>query len=352
MKHQALFQSLIPTVIRWAEILTVIAMIAGLILLSSCFKEKALQPPTQQGEIQTGLIEMGPQYGDQFFYSLETNTVLSRNSRMAYDLLFECDAASFRVWLNSAKFMSAARTGKTDLSAVTLADGNNKKWWYDTGAFNPDSSAIGEWWATLGPQITSKGEVYIINLGVDSLGNPLGYVKFKLNDFSSTGYSITYSDLNNQQVHTVTIPKDATRNYRYVALNNGNEMVDGIEPEKNSWDLCFTQYSVLFYDPYYLPYQVTGVLSNPTRVEAYMDSTIHFDSISLISFENNRFSSRRDVIGYEWKRYGLGTSSIYTVNQHFNYFIRTASTNYYKLRFYSFYKNGLTGYPAFEFVKF
>ncbi|MBL0308603.1 MAG: hypothetical protein IPP77_02615 [Bacteroidetes bacterium] len=326
-------------------------LFSAICFLSSCFKEKPLIPPLKQGEVQIGMIEMGPQYADQFFYSLEKNSVISQNSRLAYDLMFDCNSSSFYILLNTAKFMSVVHTGKTDLNSITMGDASGKKWMYETGRYLPDSSALGEWWSALGPEVTTKGEVYIINLGVDTLGDPLGYIKMKVNDFSASEYSITYSDMDNQHLRTVSVSKDVRWNYRYFRFVNDSEIVDGIEPDKNLWDFCLTQYSYLFYDPYYLPYQVTGVLTNPSRTEVYMDSILNFDSIQFGDFNSSRLETRRDAIGFEWKRYGLNSSGTYSVNSNYTYYIRTGSTDYYKLRFNSFDRMGITGYPVFEYVR-
>ena len=124
--------------------------------------------------------------------------------------------------------------------------------------------------------------------------------------------------------------------------------VNNIEPDKSTWDFCFTHYSVIFYEPYYLPYQVTGVLHNPSRVSAYMDSTVIFDSVKISNFNFSRLQTRRDAIGYDWKRYVLGD---YTTKTWYTYFIKAADDKYYKLRFLDFKKDGVKGYPTFEFYQ-
>jgi hypothetical protein len=130
-------------------------------------------------------------------------------------------------------------------------------------------------------------------------------------------------------------------------VGNGS-IVNNIEPEKTQWDLCFTKYSVVFYDPYYLPYEVTGVLHNPSKVEAYLDSTLNFNAVDISGFEPARLEKRRDVVGYEWKRYELGE---YITKTWYPYLIKTGESDYYKLRFIDFKKNGVRGYPTFEYYK-
>ena len=138
-----------------------------IITLSSCFKEKPLPSPADQGIGQTNTIEMGPEYTDQFFYSLATNSVLSHNSRFVYDLMFDCDANKFNIWLNTSKYMSLVRTDKTSLSDVTINDTIGRDFRFELGEFDADSNSFGNWWDTLSANPVSAGKVYIIHLGRD-----------------------------------------------------------------------------------------------------------------------------------------------------------------------------------------
>lgn len=322
--------------------------------LSSCFKEKPLAPPNSSGIGQTALIEMGPEYRDQFFYSLNTNSVVSQNSHYAYDLMFDCDAYKFNVWLNTAKLMGVVRTNKTDLKTVTINDTVGLDFHYEFGAYNVDSSAFGNWWTdSLSAQPVSRGKVYIVYLGADELGNPLGFVKMKINDYVNA-YSISFADVNDTVITSSLIYKDDSHNYKYYSLIS-KSTVNNIEPDKALWDFCFTRYSIVFYQPYYLPYIVTGVLHNPSRVSAYMDSTVNFDSIKIADFNVNRLQTRRDAVGYEWKRYSTpgANGGSYKVNKHYTYFVKTDEDKYYKLRFLEFLKDGVgeNGYPQFEYFR-
>ncbi len=324
-------------------------VVVGLLLaLSSCFKEKPLAPPSKVGIGQTAVIEMGPDYLTQFFYSLETNKVVSSNSRFAYDMMFDCAGGKFNIWLNTAKFMSAVRTNRSDLNGTTILDTAGRNFHYETGAYNVDSSALGQWWVSTSHPPVSAGKVYIINLGVDQLGNPYGFIKFKVNNFYGNSYSVTYSDFSQTDSTTILVPKDATRNYRYLSLTSTGTILDNIEPDKSTWDLCFTHYTILFYQPYYLPYQVTGVLTNPSRVQAYVDSTLDFSKVTISDFNVNKLQTNRDAVGYDWKTY-TGNSH-YTAKDYFTYFIKTDENQFYKLHFLGFdNNNGVKGYPSFEY---
>lgn len=324
----------------------------GLLLtVSSCFKEKPLAPPSNQNIGQTAVIEMGPEYHDQFFYNLETNSVVSQNSKYIYDLLFECKADQFNVWLNTAKSMSLVRTDKTSLGEVSILDTIGKDWHFELGEFNVDSNSFGPWWDSLGTQPSTAGKVYIINLGRGEDGLPIGFIKMKFNNFYGSSYSVTYAAIDASDSTTTLVPKDDTRNYAYLSLQTKNVLTN-IEPDKSAWDLCITRYTIIFYQPYYLPYEVTGVLHNPSHVTAYMDSTVKFDSIQISDFDISRLETRRDAIGYLWKLIDdFGGTGTYSLKFHYTYFIKTDEDKYYKLRFFDFYRNQVKGYPSFEYYR-
>lgn len=325
--------------------------------LSSCMKEKALKRPSSEGIGQTAVIEMGPYYTDQFFYSLSENKVLSKNSRLDYDLMFDCADKKFNIWLNTAKFMSVIRTGKSDIDSVTFADTLGHQFQYELGSFDRDSNAIGQWWETpidpnfsLPPARRGKGDVYIINQGTDDNGNPIGFIKIWIDNFNYNGsklyYTIRYAPVNQKGYDSISIEKDASHNYKYLSFANKTATVlENIEPDKSLWDLCFTRYTVKFYDPYYLPYSVTGVLHNPAKVSAYMDSTLAFDNVTVAEYKESRLETRRDAIGYNWKTY----NGSYVTKSQYTYFIRADEDKIYKLHFFSFNKDGVKGYPSIEF---
>jgi len=317
--------------------------------LNSCLKEKPIAPPKNQQIGETAIIDMGPEYRGQFYYSLATNSVISTNSRMAYDLMFDCGNNQFRIWLNSSKFMSLIETDKTDYDAATIQDTVGKVWRYELGEHNVTTNSFGEWWQSFNTFPVSKNKVYIINLGVDDDYKQIGLAKLQINHYDANGYRITFSPIGSNDTRYLTIPKDPTRNYVYASITGDGNIISNIEPDKTLWDLCFTRYSVVFNDPYYLPYEVTGVLQNPSKVEAYLDSTLNFNTIDISTFDPSRLeSNRRDVIGYEWKRYDLGD---YITKTWYTYMIKTGESDYYKLRFIDFKKNGVRGYPTFEFYK-
>ena len=309
------------------------------VFLTSCFKEKPIAKPNYTGTPITA--NMGVDYTQQLYFDVQTRQFVDSNSRFDFDLAFDCASGKYFVWLNGANLMQCVRTGKTDLSTVTLSDTASKRWYVEFGSGLEDSNAIGKWF--LPGTTTSNNEVYILKLGIDMDGKVLGYRKIKLNDYNGT-YSITFCNMDNSDLHTATVDKVANKNKVFLSFKNGGVIKD-FEPSQSDWDLIFTSYSTYFYVEK-LPYRVTGVLTNPHKARAYfVDSITDYSTITLASVSPDRWNIKQDNIGYEWKAYEYGT---YSVNPKKTYIIQS-DNRYFKMRFLDFYSaSGTKGYPKFE----
>jgi len=309
-----------------------------LLSLNSCFKEKPIKlPPSNIGTVFTAL--MGVDYDKQLYFNLQSGSFVDSNSRFDYDLAFDCDAGKFNIWMNGAKLMLLAHSGKTSFDAISSTDTLNKSWQVEFGYGLADSNAIGKW----GNYPISNNEVYLLNLGVDDQGNNLGYKKLAVKDFKD-GYNIVFANLDGSDLTNAIIAKDQNVNFVYYSFNS--KAVKHFEPVKDNWDFIFTMYSTYFYKEH-LPYKVTGILTNPTKTHAYlMDSTSDFSKITIKDVDNSRFTIKRDGVGYEWKRYEYGE---YIINTKYNYII-VSDDRYFKLRMLDFYDaGGSKGYPKFEY---
>ncbi|MCS6819519.1 MAG: HmuY family protein [Chitinophagales bacterium] len=318
-----------------------------LCLHSGCFKEKPYKPKTGAGNDQRVIIPMTPAYRDLFFFSLKKGQIVRQSNPEHFDLMFENTGQGKMIWLNTSKLMMVKRTGKTSFNDVTYKDTLNKDGWLiDKPDYSPDSNAIGVWWKGTEPNIESDKQVYLIQLGKDLNGNPLGYRKIQIEHYVANTYHVRFAFPDGTDEHLVSITKNGTTCYRYLSFNNGGRLID-VEPSKDEWDLVFLRYTYIFYDPYYLPYLVVGALTNPLYIQAYKDSTLQYEKITLNDVQQERFSSRRDVIGYDWKKYDF---TEYKVNPLITYFIKTSDQRYYKLRFLDFYNEKFErGYPTFVY---
>lgn len=325
---------------------TLLFVLPLLFAASSCFKEKPLKPQNNGGTDKRVVIPMTYTYENMYYFSFATGQVVQTVNPATYDLMFDNSATGLNIWLNGSKLMMVKRMAASSFEKVSYNDTLSADGWLlDKPNFDADSNAIGPWWENKG-SIESRNEVYLIRLGKDLLGNPLGYRKIQLQNFTANTYKVRFAYPDGSDEHTVLVSKDNTHCYRYLSFNNGGQLVDA-EPPKDTWDVVFTRYSYVFYDPYYLPYIVVGALSNPQHVECYVDSTVAYESTNLADLKADKFSTARDAIGYEWKYYDF---TEYRTLPTKIYFIRTKDQRNYKLRFLDFYNESYErGYPTFEY---
>lgn len=332
-------------IIKHAPVL--LCVVIFIFSLSSCFKEKPMKPKSNNNSDRQVVIPMTSTYKNIFFFNLQSGQVIKESDPATYDLMFENAVDKLSIWLNSSKLMQLRRTNTTDFSKVTYNDTLGYDGWIlDRSTFSEDSNAIGKWWSEAGDGISSTQEVYLVSLGKDLEGNSLGYRKLKIESFAGNTYNIRFAFPDGSDEHTFSIAKDGATCYRYFSFADGGKLAD-IEPPKDNWDFVFTRYGYVFFDPYYLPYIVVGALSNPLHIEAYVDSTINFENVKLEDLHIEKFSSYRDVIGYNWKSYDF---TEYKALPYRIYFIKTEDGRYYKMRFLDFYnENFERGYPTFEY---
>jgi hypothetical protein len=93
------------------------------------------------------------------------------------------------------------------------------------------------------------------------------------------------------------------------------------------------------------------VLLNPNGVTAALDTIHDFLEMDINDIADLEFSTRADLIGYDWKYYNFD-AGVYTIVEDMHYVIKDRDAYFYKLRFVDFYSDeGVKGYPTFEFVR-
>jgi hypothetical protein len=326
-------------------------LLTGIFILSSCFKDDTMVAPHKPGNVINGQVDLTDNYKYQVYFDLGTDSAIYSEVKTVWDLGFECADSSWQIILNSAKFMKLAKTGKTNLSDFFDTTGTN--WLFDQSSGNRDSNAVGKWLDISANPDTYTNEVYVIDRGMDEEGKKLGAKKIQFYKWDNLHYYMRYSNLDGSSTDSCIINKDPSRNYAGFSFNkNGYQLV--IEPERNSWDLLFSQYTTILYTDIGsipTPYLVLGVLLNPNAVMAAVLYDADFNKVDFEYVKSLQLSNRNDVIGYEWKKYSF-TSGIYEVRTQNTYIIRDTEGFLYKLRFISFYNNnGDKGYPRFEFVR-
>lgn len=303
-------------------------------LFSSCLKDELPIPARDKGvSMQTC---MGTGYRDQLWVDLGSGTVVSSNPLTAWDLGFESGADGWHIRLNSAKKMSVLNKGAVDITQPHDTTGLLASGRFDTPNGHSDSTAIGDWRGT--------DAVYIIDLGINHLGQRQGYRKFRFTSVSATEFTFDVAALNGSDLNTVVVTKDPSRSSTCYKTGQG---VVAIEPPKGEWDLVMTRYTHLFRDPF-MPYMVSGALLAPTTRAAMLSGAV-FDAVSLSDTTHHPMSSARDVIGYDWKTYLFEPTSGYVVDESMVFIIEDAAGVFRKLHFIDFYnEQGQSGCPLFK----
>ena len=313
-----------------------IKIICIAVLLFSCEKSEIPIQPHEMGDILSNQINMESDYSKQVFYSLNNNIAIKENIKTDWDLGFESSEEGWRIILNTSTYSSVSKIINSNFEeSISI---NNLTWQWENPTGIIDGTAIGDY--------RNENVIFIINRGYNINGNAAGYKKFMIESINDEYYIIKYANLDNTNSNTIEIQKDNSKNFQYLSFKNNT--VVNIEPNKEDWDLLFTQYTHLFNDPDLPPsYLVTGVLINYlNNVLVSKDSINTFEDINYSNVETYTFSNKQNVIGYDWKTYnGNG----YVINTNLTYIIKDISNRYFKMRFIDFYNSyGEKGHPSFE----
>lgn len=305
-----------------------------------------LPPP---GSASHASVAMGENYDRQIFFDFETGQEVFVSNPASWDLAFESSNTGKHVFINNGENEFVYNTKEINMAAVTKLPGNlttsGVGWSYDASCGLSDSTAIGDWFNADG---SSKKEIYILQLANGAL------MKMRILSATEQCYTIEWTGLQSKdQPKVSTINKDSKFGRNYFSFADGTVTPD---PPKETWDIVFTRYRYIYRnypsEGLNFPYNVSGVLLNSENTSASADSTTPFNVINLNRAESLPTSNFRDVIGYDWKGYGLFTTSLYTVNPAKSYIIHTRKGQIYKLHFLSFYNSaGVKGYPLFEYER-
>ncbi|MCZ2249051.1 MAG: HmuY family protein [Bacteroidia bacterium] len=320
------------------KLIFILLSVISMSFMQSCMKDELPIPKHDPGNVITATFNWGTSYNLQVFYSLESNSIVSKNIKSIWDLGFETKDSSYHILLNSSKLMFAYNTGKTDFNSVSDTVGLGYYGKCDAASGNYDSTAIGNW--------VNTNHVYIIDRGYDEVGYHKGYRKIQFLSVSNTQYKLRVAKINGLGDTTLVINKDNKYNLAYLYLEDNTQPI--IEPPKDDWDFVFTQYTHVFTNPYQ-PYIVAGCLLNRNNTLAAVDKELPFGEIAFENVYSYSFSDELNTIGYSWKTFD---GDNYTVNYKYNYIIKNSKGYYYKLHFIDFYNSsGVKGNPKWEYQK-
>lgn len=318
----------------------VIAGLAAAFVLSGCMKEELPVPKQPRGGAVECVAHVGTDYANQLWFDLGTQSVVAQNSKMDWDLAFECAPDGWQVRLNYSRLMRAHRAVGSGIEQAEDTTGYGNTWKIDLPNGRPDSMAIGDWRA--------QQPVFVLDMGYNVQGVPMGLRKVQITSVSGTSFDFRSADLNGSNVHTYTVQKDPTRAYAHFSLASGSAVA--IAPPLGAYDMVFTQYTEQFYAPDpYLSYIVTGTVNGYSGARvAQLNGD--FASVTLADTINHPFSTDEDIIGYDWKDYSFDTGT-YVVYSNQIYIVQDREGYFYKLHFIDYYdEQGQRGSPKFEVV--
>lgn len=314
--------------------------ICSSLLFLSCMKEELPVPKPKPGELELVQINMGTTYINQVFFSFNSGDVISTNLRTDWDLGFGSDEDN-SIILNSSTLMRVAISSAKEFNKVL--DTVGLKWLYDAASGNPDSLAFNDW--------ESGNFIYIVDRGYDEKGISRGLYKIRISDIEDGFYRFQYASLEELTVSEKLIEKNDKLSFVPFSFEDGGN-TDVFFPDKDSWDIVFTQYTEFLYDGSELiPYLVTGVLLNRNNTFAALTEELTFEDIALESASQLVLRNNLNSIGYGWKEFNFETS-VYEVFPTKIYIIQSNSGILYKMRFLDFYNDkGEKGFPIFEYQR-
>lgn len=319
----------------------------------------------------------GPNQPNQVFVDLSEN-IQTGVKRDTWDLGFST-GSDFNVVINGTIKMAVKQLNTTNIDEVQVQD-LAVSVGYTTPAMagyvdNPTGiltgTALGEGTAIKGISANDQdNKVYLVNLGFEvgtatpdvgsaALdGNARGWKKVRITR-SGSDYKVQYADLDATTHQTVTISKDASYNFVYLSLNNGQRV--SVQPKKANWDLSFTGFTNYFGQPgslitYYFADFITTNMSGGTKVYMVESSAENIDSafgaFSISNVDESLFAtsaSDQRVIGDSWRN-GGGPSSLPSIKDDRFYVVKDVQNNTYKLRFLALTNDaGVRGNTVFQY---
>jgi hypothetical protein len=304
-------------------------------VFSSCFKEDTAVVLPAPGDAKIYQVNMGEDYHRQVYFDCNSEDTLG-SELDGWDLCFESSDSGWHIWINGGNNAFVANTGSQDFESVTSYI--DADWKYDDPEWDIDSTAIGDW--------RINREVYLLDRG-SAFSADDRYRKIIFQSVDESRYEIQFSSLDGSGFRIMELPKTTGNAFFYFSFDQEGKVL-AIEPNAFYWDMLFTHYrtEIQTVDPP-LPYLVTGVLINPGLAVA-VDSSMGFNEVDYSFAQTLTYSSRRDIIGYNWKQFDF-TAQAYLVKPYINYIIRDMEGVYWKLRFIDFYNEfGVKGHPVFE----
>jgi hypothetical protein len=304
-------------------------------------------------------ISVGAGYQKQSFVNLAANTekqVASNTWDIAFSVFGSTDAGIF-VNESSGSSMGVAQpttevfatfsddfSETPDPSAQTdfQAFNDEKSWAY--GAFNEFRDVFDPLDFGWGLLNQSTNEIIGVKVFVVKLRNGQ-FRKVKIESLINNIYTFRYANLDGTNEVTKTINKadHQGKTLAYFSLETGN-IVD-IEPSSGGFDLMYCRYITTIFEPGTnngINYYLTGIVQG-NGVKVAKATGIDPNTVNYANYEDS-LQTDLITIGHDWKYF---TGSAWTLEDDRVYFVKTANSRVWKLKFTQF-GGSLTGKTVFE----
>jgi len=311
------------------------------VLASSCRKGELPVSRPSNKNINTVEIVTGVNYDRQVYFNLLDNEEVGTSHRNDWDLGFSCSDTPYIV-CNTGRMMTAMLVEDNTFEQLTSKGDfeNNQKLDHSTGRI--DSLAI------------RGGSLFLINRGI-GVDADAKFIKLEIIEHTKTLFKGRIANLDGSNEQTVSISKNTEYNFVYLKWDKSEKCSTPIvEPKKTEWDIVFTQYGYIFYQPAML-YSVMGCLTNSYNTKALkiLPDDKKFEEVNLAYAQTLDLLEDKDVIGYDWKSvHGVTATPTWTIQYDNTYIIKDQNDIYYKLRFIGFNNptTGEKGTPVFEYM--
>lgn len=286
----------------------------------------------------TDSVMLGAGYANQVWYSL-ANDEQGSAAKNNWDIAFDLVDVTSSIHINSASGVMLWNYPKGDKTAWASVDTNGLGTW--NARYNTDTSwavgAMGRYadpsnWLDLDwgqydmstHQITGDS-IYIIKLVNGD------YKKMFIEKLTGGTFYFKFANLDGSSEKSEQVSKSqfTDKNLGYYSIVN--EAAVNREPNADTWDLVFTQYTAFI--P--IPYTITGVLQN--RGVTVAKAANIPNKTSYTGWQAHSFASEINTIGYDWKTHvGMG---VYSVQDSLVFFVgidKQAGTEIWKLIFTGF----------------
>ena len=292
-----------------------------IITIVSCFpKEEKVEPSPRI--YQSVSVDAGPTKNDVLFYSIDAGRIVAKASPMEWDLYIDNEV----IRINYFRSMSVAKTNK---NWEEINDTSGLSFSFLTDQI---SDTLSQW-------ELSDNQIYVLNMGLDNEYEPLGFMVFQASR-TSDGVILKYRDLDGTNEWTNQISED----HFYYHLKNEQPLN---LPNDKEYDIALGKYTdYITVDDISQDYTIYGAIVGNASAYLLDDD---FETIDANDFDVNQLSNRKDIIGWDWKRFNLEKNA-YEILPKMTYMISTNSDYLCKLRFVDYLNDqGISGHPTFEY---